>query len=68
MNESEYYASEMADAELDAIADAGEFYLEEAGFFLMPTQEDMQAMAEEGTLDLCAELFRQMMMEEEGES
>jgi hypothetical protein len=68
MNESEYYANEMADAELDAIADAGDFYLEESGFFFMPTQEEMQAMAEEGVQNFCAELFRQMMMEDEGES
>jgi hypothetical protein len=37
----------MADSELDAIADAADFYLEESGFFFMPTQKVMQAMAEE---------------------
>ena len=29
MDESEYYASEITDAELDALADAGEFFLNE---------------------------------------
>ena len=33
MNDAQYYASEFTDAELDALADAGEFYLEESGFF-----------------------------------
>ena len=68
MNESEYFANEMADSELDAIADAADFYLEESGFFFMPTQKVMLAMAEEAVLDFCVKQFRQMMMEEEGES
>ena len=46
MNESEYYAGEFADADLDALADAGEVYLDESGFFLMPTQGEMQKLAE----------------------
>jgi hypothetical protein len=48
MNESEYYAGEFADADLDALADAGELYLEESGFFLMPTQEEMRELAKAG--------------------
>lgn len=28
MNDAQYYASEFTDVELDALADAGEFYLE----------------------------------------
>jgi len=32
MSESEYYATEFADADLDALADGGEYYLEESGF------------------------------------
>ena len=47
-NESEYYAGEFTDADLDALADAGEFYLDESGFFLMPTQKEMQELAEIG--------------------
>lgn len=35
MNESEFYATEMTDAELDAQADAGEFYLDEQGSYLL---------------------------------
>jgi len=45
MNEEEYYATELTDAEIDALADAGEFYLDESGFFLMPTQKEMQKLA-----------------------
>ena len=48
MNESEYYASEITDAELDRLADSAEFYLEESGFFMMPTQEEIQKMADMG--------------------
>jgi hypothetical protein len=48
MNEEEYYATELTDAEIDALADAGEFYLDESGFFLMPTQKEMQKLAHMG--------------------
>jgi hypothetical protein len=37
MNESENYAGEFSDDKLDTLAEAGEFYLEESGFYLMPT-------------------------------
>jgi len=33
MKESEYYTSEFTDADLDALADAGEYYLEDLGFY-----------------------------------
>ena len=36
--EAEYYASEFTDAQIDTMADAGDFYLEESGFCLMPTK------------------------------
>jgi hypothetical protein len=58
MNESEYYASEFSDADLDALADAGEFYLDESGFFLMPTQKEMQELAEMGERLLFMDRFR----------
>ena len=58
MNESEYYASEFGDADLDALADAGEFYLDESGFFLMPTQKEMQELAEMGERLLFMDRFR----------
>ena len=42
MNESEYYAVEFSDDILDALAEVGEFYLDESGFYAMPTQEEMR--------------------------
>ena len=45
MKESEYYAGEFTDTDLNAAADVGEFYLDEEGFFLMPTQKEMQNLA-----------------------
>jgi hypothetical protein len=48
MNEEEYYATELTDAEIEALADAGEFYLDESGFFLMPTQKEIQHLARMG--------------------
>jgi hypothetical protein len=45
MNEPEYYAGEFTDTDLNALADVGEFYLDEEGFFLMPTQKEMQNLA-----------------------
>jgi hypothetical protein len=60
VNESEYYATEMTDAELDAQADAGEFYLDEQGFYLLPSPEDVQTMMEEGQQMLNDALWRQM--------
>ena len=48
MNESEYYAGQFTDTDLNALADAGEFYLDESGFFLMPTQKGMQELTQMG--------------------
>jgi hypothetical protein len=58
MSESEYYADEFTDTDLDALADAGEFYLDESGFFLMPTQKEMQQLAEMGDTLLFIDWFR----------
>ena len=58
MNEAEYYTSEFTQAELDALADAGEFYLEETGFSMMPTLEEMKILAKEGDALLFIEWFR----------
>ena len=33
MNESEYYISEFTDVDLDAKADAGEYYPKDSGFY-----------------------------------
>jgi hypothetical protein len=60
MNESEYYATEMSDAELDAQADVGESDLNEQGFYLLPSQEDIQTMMEQGEQMLNDVLWRQM--------
>jgi hypothetical protein len=48
MNEAEYYASEFTDTQIDALADAGQCYLNESGFYLMPTREEIDKMAVEG--------------------
>ena len=58
MNEEEYYATELTDAEIDALADAGEFYLDESGFFLMPTQKEMQKLTHMGETLLFIDWFR----------
>ena len=55
MNESEYYAGEFSDDTLDALAEAGEFYLIESGFYEMPTQEEMQKWARTGEILLLIE-------------
>jgi hypothetical protein len=55
MNESEYYAGEFTDDTLDAMAEAGEFYLEESGFYAMPTPEEMQKLARMGAILLLIE-------------
>jgi hypothetical protein len=58
MNESEYYAGEFNDSYLNALADTGEFCLDESGFFFMPTQKDMQQLAEMGNALLVVDWFR----------
>jgi hypothetical protein len=60
MNEAEYYAGEFTDADLDALADAGEFYLDESGFRYMPTREEMQKMAETGQALLFLDWFKKL--------
>jgi hypothetical protein len=60
MNEEEYYATELTDAEIDAQADAGEFYLDESGFFLMPTQKEIQQLARMGETLLFIDWFRRL--------
>jgi hypothetical protein len=62
MTEEEYRASEMRDSDLDAAADAGEYFLEQSGFSMMPTQAEMQHMAQEGEIILS----EQRMAHEDG--
>jgi hypothetical protein len=57
MSESDYYAGEFNDREIDAVADAGDFYLNRSGFFLMPTQEEMRKLVDEGIVMLTCELL-----------
>lgn len=57
MSESDYYAGEFTDREINAVADAGDFYLDESGFFLMPTQEEMRKLVDEGIVVLTCELL-----------
>jgi hypothetical protein len=62
MSESDYYAGEFTDREIDAVADAGDFYLDESGFFLMPTQEEMRKLVDEGDVMLtCEELLSKQL-------
>jgi hypothetical protein len=58
MSELEYYADEITDADLDGQADAGEYCLEQSGFFLMPTHGEMQKLAETGKILLFLDRFR----------
>ena len=60
MSELEYYADEIADVDLDAIADSGEFYLNESGFYEMPSLDEMQQMAKMGGALLLMEWFRML--------
>ena len=55
MSESEYYAGEFTDIDLNALADVGELYLDEAGFSLMPTQKEMQELPQMGNTLLLIE-------------
>jgi hypothetical protein len=58
MNESEYYAGEFTDSDLNTLADAGELYLDESAFFFMPTQKEMQQLADMGNTLLVVDWFR----------
>ena len=40
------------------MADAGEFYLDESGFFFMPSQKEMQELAQMGETLLFMDRFR----------
>jgi hypothetical protein len=61
MSESDCYAGEFTDREIDAVADAGDFYLDESGFFLMPTQEEMRKLVDEGIIMLTCELLSKQL-------
>jgi hypothetical protein len=46
--EAEYYAFEFTDAQIDAMADAGDVYLKESDFYLIPTKAEIEKMMVEG--------------------
>jgi hypothetical protein len=48
MSESQYYAGEISDSEIDALADAGEFYLDESGYYFRPSQAEIDQLVYEG--------------------
>ena len=48
MNEQEYYASEITDQQIDAIADAGDFHLDEQGFQYRLRPGEISALCAEG--------------------
>jgi hypothetical protein len=48
MNESEYYAGEFTDDDLNALANAGDTYLDESGFYEMLTQQELWRMEKTG--------------------
>ena len=61
MSESDYYAGEFTNREIDAVANGGDFCLDESGFFLMPTQEQMRKLADEGIVILTCELLSKQL-------
>jgi hypothetical protein len=65
MSEDEYLAGEFTDAEIDALADGGDFHLEGKGYNCMPTQEEMQKMATEGEAMLLTQWVRQNLQKEQ---
>jgi hypothetical protein len=58
MSESEYYAGEFTDTDFNELADAGDYYLDQSAFFLMPTQNETQELAEIGERLLFLDRFR----------
>ena len=58
MKQYESYRSEFTDADLDGLAHAGEYYLEESGFYEMPTQEEIKEMRQVGEVLLFIDWFR----------
>jgi hypothetical protein len=52
------FSSEFTDADLDALADADEYCLEDAGFYEMPTQREIEEMRQVGEALLFIDWFR----------
>ena len=56
-----YYAGEYSDAELHAIADAGEFHLDKDGFVIQLTDAQLDRLADHGQRLLDVEYFKRWM-------
>jgi len=58
MKEEEYPGGEFTDAELNALADAGEFYLDEDGFEYQLSDAQLDRLADHGQRLLDLENFK----------
>jgi hypothetical protein len=52
MNESDYWAGEISDQDLDNLADAGDYYLDEEGWSFLLTGDQIEKLASNGLLFL----------------
>ena len=50
MSSEEYYASEFSDDYLDARADAGDYFLDESGFYFRLNSAEVSELVQEGEL------------------
>jgi hypothetical protein len=50
MSSEEYYASEFSDDYLDAKADAGDYFLEESGFYFRLNSAEVSKLVQEGKI------------------
>ena len=58
MNESEYWAAEILDQDVDSLADAGDYYLDEEGWSFRLTDNEIEKLANNGRLFLSLESGR----------
>jgi len=52
MTEEEYFASDFSDDELEAVADSGEYFLDEEGFNDQMTDKQIDRLADQGDFSL----------------
>jgi hypothetical protein len=55
MSSEEYYASEFSDDYLDAKADAGDYFLEESGFYFRLNSAEVSKLMQEGKILLVSD-------------
>jgi hypothetical protein len=48
MNKSEYWAGEISDQDVDNLADAGDYYLDEEGWSFLLTGDQIEKLANNG--------------------